>query len=107
MFELPNRHHYGTILSGLYSRVIKALYLINDKHNSFDHVIDCLVSICEHDDLQAEQCALITHYNGACEIATGNKDDLIHKKGARFFEKWGQLGAKFGSKFDFYVKKPS
>ena len=55
----------------------KALYLINDKHNSFDYVIDCLVSICEHDDLQAEQCALITHYNGACEIATGNKDDLI------------------------------
>ncbi len=59
------------------SNTDKALYLINDKHNSFDHVINCLVSICEHDDLQAEQCALITHYNGACEIATGSKDDLI------------------------------
>ena len=35
------------------------------------------MSICEHNDLQAEQCALITHYNGACEIANGKKDDLI------------------------------
>tara|TARA_B100000900_G_scaffold230932_1_gene196105 strand:+ start:115 stop:384 length:270 start_codon:yes stop_codon:yes gene_type:complete len=55
----------------------KALYLINDKYNSFDHVINCLVSICEHGNLQAEQCALITHYNGACEIASGKKQDLI------------------------------
>lgn len=59
------------------SNTDKALYLINDKHNSFDHVINCLVSICEHDDLQAEQCALITHYNGSCEIASGKKQDLI------------------------------
>ena len=62
------------------SNTDKALYLINDKHNSFDHVINCLVSICDHNDLQAEQCALITHYNGACDIATGQKDDLIDLK---------------------------
>ena len=32
----------------------KALYLINDEYNTFEHVINCLVAICEHDELQAE-----------------------------------------------------
>ena len=55
----------------------KALYLINDKYNTFEHVINCLVAICEHDELQAEQCALLTHYKGSCEIAIGKTQDLI------------------------------
>ena len=55
---------------------LKSLYLINDDYNTFDHVIDCLVAICEHDPVQAEQCALLTHYNGSCEILLGNIDDL-------------------------------
>ena len=55
----------------------KALYLINDDYNTFDHVIDCLVAICEHDELQAEQCAMLTHYKGSCEIAIGKTTDLI------------------------------
>ena len=55
----------------------KSLYLINDPHNTFGHVINCLVSICEHDDLQAEQCVLLTHYKGSCEIAIGKMEDLI------------------------------
>ena len=55
----------------------KALYLINDTHNTFEHVINCLVAICEHDALQAEQCALLTHYKGSCEIAIGTTKDLI------------------------------
>ena len=28
----------------------KALYLINDEYNTFEHVINCLVTICEHND---------------------------------------------------------
>ncbi len=55
----------------------KKLYLINDSYNTFDHVINCLVAICGHNSLQAEQCALITHYNGKCEIAIGDTLDLI------------------------------
>ena len=55
----------------------KALYLINDEYNTFDHVINCLVAICEHDELQAEQCALLTHYKGSCEIVVGEAIDLI------------------------------
>ena len=55
----------------------KALYLINDDYNTFDHVIDCLVAICDHDPIQAEQCAVLVHYKGSCEIAIGKTEDLI------------------------------
>ncbi|MEC9209528.1 MAG: ATP-dependent Clp protease adaptor ClpS [Bacteroidota bacterium] len=55
----------------------KALYLINDEYNTFEHVINCLVTICEHNELQAEQCAFLAHYKGSCEIAIGNMQDLI------------------------------
>ena len=58
----------------------KSLYLINDTYNTFEHVINCLVVICEHDELQAEQCALLTHYKGSCEIAIGEIQDLIPLK---------------------------
>jgi ATP-dependent Clp protease adaptor protein ClpS len=55
----------------------KVLYLINDEYNTFEHVINCLVAICEHDEFQAEQCALLTHYKGSCDIAVGKTQDLI------------------------------
>lgn len=47
------------------------LVLYNDDINDFDFVIECLVEVCKHDLIQAEQCALITHYNGKCEIKDG------------------------------------
>ena len=56
----------------------KVLYLLNDEYNTFEHVINCLVAICDHGELQAEQCALLTHYKGSCEIAIGRVEDLIH-----------------------------
>ena len=55
----------------------KSLFLINDNYNTLEHVIDCLVTICEHDPIQAEQCAVLVHYKGSCEIAIGKTDDLI------------------------------
>ena len=48
--------------------------------DSFNHVIDCLVAICEHDPIQAEQCATITHFNGSCIIKTGKFNDLLSYK---------------------------
>lgn len=59
---------------------VKSLFLINDDYNSFDHVIDCLTAICDHDEIQAEQCALLTHYKGNCEIAVGSVEDLLPLK---------------------------
>jgi len=56
---------------------IRALTLHNDNENSFDHVIDVLCEVCEHDAIQAEQCAMLTHYKGSCQIKTGEVDDLL------------------------------
>ena len=43
-----------------------SLTLFNDHHNTFDHVIECLMTTCGHDALQAEQCAMIVHFKGKC-----------------------------------------
>ena len=55
---------------------IKSLFLINDDFNSFDYVVDCLTAICDHETIQAEQCALLTHYKGSCEIVIGENSYL-------------------------------
>jgi ATP-dependent Clp protease adaptor protein ClpS len=48
-----------------------SLILYNDDFNTFDHVIKSLVEVCGHDSVQAEQCALIVHFKGSCEVKTG------------------------------------
>ena len=53
------------------SKTNKILVLYNDDINTFDFVINCLIDICNHDYVQAEQCALITHYKGKCDIKRG------------------------------------
>lgn len=50
--------------------------LYNDNVNTFDYVIDCLMSICNHTHEQATQCALITHIKGKCIIKKGEKEVL-------------------------------
>lgn len=52
------------------------LVLFNDEHNTFDHVIDALVEVCEHDLNQAEQCALIAHFKGKCGVKSGSFTEL-------------------------------
>lgn len=52
------------------------IVLYNDDVNTFDHVIDTLIRVCNHDELQAEQCALLVHYKGKCTVKTGSIDEL-------------------------------
>ena len=52
------------------------IVLFNDDVNTFDHVIDSLVEICDHTFEQAEQCALLVHYKGKCAVKTGEYEDL-------------------------------
>jgi ATP-dependent Clp protease adaptor protein ClpS len=53
------------------------LILYNDDINTFTHVIKTLVEVCGHDDYQAEQCAMLTHFKGKCDVKTGTKDLLL------------------------------
>lgn len=47
------------------------LILHNDDYHTFDYVIDALVEICEHNMEQAEQCTLLIHYKGKCDVKKG------------------------------------
>jgi ATP-dependent Clp protease adaptor protein ClpS len=55
------------------------IVLFNDDVNTFDHVIETLVRVCDHEPLQAEQCALLVHYTGKCEVKSGELTDLLPK----------------------------
>lgn len=52
------------------------IILFNDDVNTFDHVIDTLMAVCDHEPLQAEQCALLVHYTGKCAVKTGSYKEL-------------------------------
>lgn len=58
------------------------LVVWNDDVNTFDFVIDCLVSICKHSLIQAEQCTLLIHYKGKCTVKSGSLEvlKLMHEK---------------------------
>ena len=55
---------------------LNEIVLFNDDINTFDHVIESLVAICNHTHEQAEQCALLVHYKGKCTVKTGSYDEL-------------------------------
>lgn len=55
---------------------LSEIVLFNDEVNTFDHVIQTLIDVCEHTPEQAEQCSLIVHHNGKCTVKTGEFNDL-------------------------------
>ena len=55
------------------------IILFNDEVNTFDFVIDSLISVCEHTLEQAEQCTYLVHYKGKCAVKTGEFNELKSK----------------------------
>jgi len=55
----------------------KSLILYNDDHNTFDFVIETLIEVCEHDPMQAENCAMIAHFKGKCPVKSGTDKELV------------------------------
>lgn len=54
----------------------KDLIIYNDDYNTFEHVIESLIKVCEHNPIQAEQCTWIIHHNGKCQVKRGEYDRL-------------------------------
>ena len=52
------------------------LIIYNDDVNTFEHVIESLVEICEHKLIQAEQCTWIIHHSGKCSVKRGSFETL-------------------------------
>ncbi len=55
------------------------LILFNDDVNTFEFVIQALIDVCEHEQLQAEQCAMIAHFKGHCGVKKGDWETLNNK----------------------------
>jgi ATP-dependent Clp protease adaptor protein ClpS len=64
------------ILTEIEEQNLNEIVLHNDDVNTFDHVIETLIYVCEHLPEQAEQCAIIVHHKGKCTVKTGVYNDL-------------------------------
>ena len=76
---LRNNHQEETFDEGDITEFLEGefhLILYNDDVNTFDHVIDTLVKVCHHTFEQAEQCAIIVHFKGKCDVKSGSYDFL-------------------------------
>ena len=66
---MAEKHQYSEeIIEKIENVDLKELMLFNDDFNTFQHVIEMLCKYCEHDTIQAEQCAWIVHNNGKCMV---------------------------------------
>ena len=50
--------------------------LYNDDVLTFQYIMACLIQICDHTPIQAEQCAVIAHNKGQVDIASGSFDKM-------------------------------
>ena len=53
------------------------LILYNDDYHTFDFVIESLIEVCGHDPVSAEQCTMIVHYKGKCDVKSGSQEILL------------------------------
>jgi ATP-dependent Clp protease adaptor protein ClpS len=54
----------------------RSIVVFNDDVNTFDDVIRWLIDICDHEPVQAEQCAFLVHHKGKCSVKTGTWEEL-------------------------------
>ncbi len=53
-----------------------SLIVWNDEVNSFDWVIETLIEVCHHSTEQAEQCAMLIHFQGKYAVKKGSYEEL-------------------------------
>lgn len=64
------------VLDAVETTDVMDLVVFNDDINTFDHVTRTLIKVCKHTQEQAEQCTLIIHYKGKCQVKNGTFDFL-------------------------------
>jgi len=57
------------------------LVIYNDDINSYDYITACLIRFCNHNPLQAEQCAVVAHNTGRCTVKSGDYMEMFEIKG--------------------------
>jgi len=57
------------------------LILWNDDHNTFDHVINCMIKYLDYTESQAERIAWKVHNEGKCAILEGSFTEVeVYRK---------------------------
>ena len=46
--------------------------IYNDDVNSYQYIMASLIRFCKHEPIQAEQCAVLAHMTGKCEVKSGD-----------------------------------
>jgi ATP-dependent Clp protease adaptor protein ClpS len=64
------------VLEAVETTDLMDLVVFNDDFNTFEHVIQTLIRVCEHTSEQAEQCTLLIHHKGKCTVKHGAFDFL-------------------------------
>ena len=64
------------VLDAVETTDVMDLVVFNEDVNTFDHVTRTLIKVCKHTQEQAEQCTLIIHYKGKCQVKNGSFDFL-------------------------------
>ena len=64
------------VLEAVETTDLMDLVVFNDDVNTFEHVTRTLIKVCNHTPEQAEQCTLIIHYKGKCQVKKGTFDFL-------------------------------
>jgi ATP-dependent Clp protease adaptor protein ClpS len=64
------------VLDAVETTDLMDLVVFNDDVNTFEHVTRTLIKVCKHTPEQAEQCTLIIHYKGKCQVKNGTFDFL-------------------------------
>lgn len=72
----PQREYEEEVLLLEKEDEINKLILWNDDVNTFDFVIESLITVCKHTAEQAQQCTILVHYKGKCTVKTGSMDLL-------------------------------
>lgn len=62
------------------ANITHKLRMYNDDIHDFLYIVACLMRYCKHESLQAEQCALIAHNNGHCDIKSGDFMEMLEIK---------------------------
>lgn len=64
---------YTDVHTGTVDELVDVRYLVvyNDDVNTFDWVIQALIEICGHTEIQAEQVTLLVHYKGKAVAKEG------------------------------------
>ena len=64
------------VLESVETTEVQDLVVFNDDFNTFAHVIEVLIKVCNHTSEQAEQCTWLIHFKGKCTVKLGGFEEL-------------------------------